>query len=289
MLPDDKQQLLDQLISRLAAIPGVRAIVLGGSYARGTHHSGSDLDIALYYREEHPFTIEAIRQVAGEISGQGVPAVTDFYGWGAWVNGGAWIHTRAGKVDFLYRNLDQVERTIEQAHQGIWQHDYGQQPAYGFFSVIYLGETQVCRPLFDPHGEIARLKARVTPYPPLLRSNIINDSLWMAEFSLQHAGGYACKGDAFTTVGALARVAAYLTQALFAINQVYFINDKTALTEISAFPLVPEGYARRLTEILSQAGTDTETLRRSVLAMRSLWEDVVRLVEGEETIDLRSQ
>jgi predicted nucleotidyltransferase len=33
------------------------AIVLGGSYAGGTQHGVSDLDIGLYYREDNPFDI----------------------------------------------------------------------------------------------------------------------------------------------------------------------------------------------------------------------------------------
>jgi hypothetical protein len=37
-----------------------------------------------------------------------MPVVTGTYEWGPWVNGGAWIQTSAGKVDFLYKNLDQV-------------------------------------------------------------------------------------------------------------------------------------------------------------------------------------
>jgi hypothetical protein len=49
--------------------------------------------------------------------------VTGFYEWVAWVNGGAWIETESSKVDILYRNLDQVRKTIRQAQQGIYQHD----------------------------------------------------------------------------------------------------------------------------------------------------------------------
>jgi hypothetical protein len=35
------------------------------------------------------------------------------YEWGQWVNGGAWIHTPAGKLDLLYRNIDQVKRVLD--------------------------------------------------------------------------------------------------------------------------------------------------------------------------------
>ena len=127
-LPAEKQALLDTLIPGLAAVPGVEALALGGSYARGTAHPGSDLDIALYYREDAPLDVEAVRRIAAEISIQGEPVVTDLYGWGPWVNGGAWIYTAAGKVDFLYRSLDQVQRTIDAARQGKSEHDFGSSP-----------------------------------------------------------------------------------------------------------------------------------------------------------------
>ncbi len=162
-LPPQKQQLLEYLVDRLSSIEGMLAVVLGGSYAGGTFHEASDMDIGLYYEEASPFSIDDVRDVALEVAEDGNATVTGFYEWGAWVNGCAWIHTPQGKVDFLYRNLDQVQRTIEEAQQGIVHHDYDQQPAYGFYSVIYLAETQICIPLYDPENRIARLKREVSP------------------------------------------------------------------------------------------------------------------------------
>jgi Nucleotidyltransferase domain len=82
-VPDDKRPVLAEGLDGLCAVRGVNAVALGGSYARGTQHPGSDIDLGLYYSESQPFVIEDIRQVATS------PAVvTDFYEWGAWVNGG---------------------------------------------------------------------------------------------------------------------------------------------------------------------------------------------------------
>jgi hypothetical protein len=103
-VPEQKRLLLQQLIDQLSRITNMAAIVLGGSYASGTHHDTSDLDIGLYYFEAKPFSITAIQQIADNVSANGPATVTGFYNWGAWVNGGAWIHTPQGKVDFLYRN-----------------------------------------------------------------------------------------------------------------------------------------------------------------------------------------
>ena len=118
-LPEQKRAVIEQLIEKLSGVAGMAAIVLGGSYASGTQHEKSDIDLGLYYYEARPFSIDEIRAIANEISVDGKATVTDFYGWGAWVNGGAWIHTPVGKIDFLYRNLDQVQKTIAGAQQGI--------------------------------------------------------------------------------------------------------------------------------------------------------------------------
>lgn len=282
-LPPEKQAFLTSVVDRLRTVPGLQAVALGGSYARGMQREGSDLDVAIYYREKEPFQIAAIRNVAIEISSAGVPDVTDFYGWGPWVNGGAWIHTPVGKVDFVYRNLDQVQRTIEAARRGILQHDYDQQPAFGFYSVIYLAETQVCRPLYDPEGHLAGLKEQVAVYPPLLKEKIVSADLWLAEFSLIHAEKYAASGDVYATTGALTRTASYLTQALFAINATYFMNDKTAMQEIAAFPKIPAEYVERLSAILACTGPNAERLATSTRRMHALWSDVVDLSGGSYT------
>jgi len=279
-IPPEKMWLLNELMDQLSQVPGVVAVVLGGSYARGTQHATSDLDVGLYYREAQPFAIEAIRKVANDISCDGSPTVTDFYRWGQWVNGGAWIQTAAGKVDFLYRNLDQVERTIADAEQGISHHDYPQQPAYGFYSVIYLAETQVCIPFYDPDGEIAQLKNRVAQYPPKLKEKLISDSLWSAEFTLAHGRGFAEKGDVYNTVGCLTRTAANLTQVLFALNEIYFMSDKKVMETIANLDLVPPSYVAELSQILARPGLTPEELQSTVRKMTNIWQSVVQLTGG---------
>src|SRR5262245_52916489 len=105
-IPTEKQAHLSSIVTALAELPGVIAVVLGGSYARGTHHALSDLDLGVYYSEAAPFSIEEIRRVAQQYAVGAPPIVTDFYEWGPWVNGGAWIQTAMGKVDFIYRNVE---------------------------------------------------------------------------------------------------------------------------------------------------------------------------------------
>jgi hypothetical protein len=250
---------------------------LGGSYASGTHHEMSDIDIGLYYSEARPFSIADIQHIADGVSVQGTATVTGFYEWGDWVNGGAWIHTPQGKVDFLYRNLDQIQRTIDEAQQGISHHDYNQQPTYGFYSVIYLAETQICIPLYDPEMLIAKLKRRVETYPPKLKQKLITDSLWLAEFTLLHARGFASQGDVYNTVGCLTRVVSNITQALFALNEIYFIRDKKVLDAVAKFPNLPSGYIQQINRILACPGSTVQELTKTVSDLEQAWRSVVSL------------
>ena len=283
-IPEEKRIVIKQVVDELAVIKHVEAVVLGGSYASGTAHSGSDLDIGIYYQEATPFEIGEIRTTANKLARPGTaPTVTGFYEWGAWVNGGAWIETSVCKVDFLYRSLEQVRKTIDEAHQGICRHDYDQQPTFGYYSTGYLAETMICLPLFDPSQHIARLKESAAQYPPRLKASIIQNSLWSAEFSLSHARGFADKGDIYNTAGCLARIAANLTQALFALNERYFLTDKKVMQTIDSFKVRPPEYCERLQLLLAYPGTGSEELIRSVAALEGLWNGVKQLAAESYT------
>lgn len=276
-LPAAKRDLLRQFVDQLRQLPEVVAIVLGGSYAAGTQHAASDLDVGLYYWEANPFAIPAIKAIANGLSVQGPPTVTGFYEWGAWVNGGAWIQTAQGKVDFLYRNLDHLQRTIAEAHQGITHHDYNQQPTHGFYSVIYLAETQICLPLYDPTGVIADLKQQVATYPAALKAKIVGDCLWLAEFTLLFARDYAAKGDVYNTVGCLTRITSNLTQALFALHERYYLRDKQIMATVGAFPNLPDGYVEQINTILARPGSTAAELTQTVEQLTQSWRAVIAL------------
>jgi hypothetical protein len=281
-LPAEKLQMLHSAVEALQSLSNVVAIVLGGSYACGFARPDSDIDIGLYYRETSPLSVDEVRSVAERICTAGsMPIVTGTYEWGSWVNGGAWIHTSVGKVDFLYKNLDQVRTVIEEAWRGIWRHDYDQQPPYGFRSVVYLGETSICVPLYDPEGEVGRLKKSVAEYPEPLRNGIVQETLWGAEFSLRFCRTFADSGDVYNAAGCMTRVAQYLIQALFALNQTFFVSDKYASRLIEDFALSPGEFTTRLARVLSNLGGNPTELRRSSELLGALWRETVELTAGK--------
>jgi hypothetical protein len=281
-VPADKLRLLGAITEALQNVPDVVGVVLGGSHACGFARPDSDLDIGIYYREASPFFVDHIRSVAESISVAGSsPTVTEMYGWGPWVNGGAWIQASVCEVDFVYRNLDQLQRVIEEGRQGICRHDYSQQPTYGFRSVIYFGETFICIPLHDPEGEIDRLKKSVAEYPETMRTRIVQESLWGAEFSLWYCRRFFEKSaDVYNAAGCMTRVAQDLVQALFALNGEYFVSDKYAGRRIDQFALRPPDFMSRLARVLSNPGIDSAGLRESTELLSALWVETVELTAG---------
>ncbi len=265
-----------QLATQLADLPGVRAVVLGGSRAQGRARPDSDTDLGVYYAAEAPFDVAAVRELAARVA-VSPPTVTGFYEWGAWVNGGAWIQTAHGKVDLLYRERGHVTRAIDTASTGFIDVDFLQQPPHGFVSIAYLAETAICVPLADPFGDLAALKAQVATYPEGLRTRWVESALWMTEFSLMHARGYAARGDVICATGTLARCGMLLTQALYALNRIYFINDKHAAADLAVFELCPAGFVDRLSALLATVGRDPAALARSVEAMADLFAEVSAL------------
>jgi len=280
-MPPEKAQMLDTITGHLRRVPNIAAVVLGGSHARGFARPDSDIDIGIYYHETLPFPVDELRSIAERVSAPGKsPVVTGPYEWGAWVNGGAWIHTPAGKVDFLYKNLEQIRAVIDEGQRGIWRHDYDQQPPYGFRSVVYLGETQMCVPLHDPVGEIARLKQSVSDYPRALRGRIVQECLWQAEFTFFVCRTFVQTSDIYSTAGCMTRVAQALVHALFALNNEYFVSDKYANRLIDQFAVRPPDFTSRLARILSNPGTASAELASSLELLRSLWLEIVGLTAG---------
>jgi hypothetical protein len=218
--------------------------------------------------------LRAVNDTAG-------PVVTDFYGWGPWVNGGAWLTIGGQRVDFLYRNLNQLERVIAEAEAGRYEVHYVQQPPFGFFSATYLGEIAVCVPLCDPDARLEALKRRVASYPEALRQSVVRDYCFMAEFTLTaFAPKVAARADVYGTAACLTRAVNELIMALFALNRRYLINDKTALAEVSEFERAPREFGARVQKTLGHLGTSAAELGAAVESVVQLLRESIALTDG---------
>ena len=147
---------MDEIAAKVAQVPGVVGVMLGGSRARGTHRPDSDWDLGVYYRGEPD--LAALEALAVEVTGGPV----EVYGpgaWGAWVNGGAWLVLPDGShVDWILRDVDRVRRVWQECREG--RFEIGAQAGHplGFWSPAYPGEAALGRVLADTDGELARLR-----------------------------------------------------------------------------------------------------------------------------------
>ena len=276
-LTDAKKQLIVRLTEDLNKIGNIQAIALGGSHATGRANKNSDIDLGVYYYEKEPFSIEMIKEITRKYATTDDSVVVDFYEWGPWVNGGAWIHTEIGKVDILYRNINQVENTIADAQFGKWENHYEQQPPYGFSTMIYLAECVACVPLIDTKQILHRLKQASLTYPQALKTSVINTALWSAEFTLAHAHGFAMQKDIYNLLGCFTRALKSIIEALFALNLIYPISDKYAVQLLSNAAIVPANLEEKVNAVLE---VDLTVAEKNVASIKTLFMEVVALTNG---------
>lgn len=261
----------ERIASRLGRIEGVVAVALGGSWARGDAFPDSDIDLGIYYHPSHRPSIHTLRKLAEELDDRHLPEiVTDFGGWGRWINGGGWLEIEGQRVDWIYRDLALVTQVIDNCRAGHATCDYQPGHPHGFHNHIYMGEIYYCHPLYDTDGTLTALKALTLNYPTHLKRALIDKYLWEAAFALDTSSKSAARGDTFYVSGALFRCAASLAQALFALNEQYFINEKGSIKAIESFQLHPEGFARTITDVLAQPGNNAAQLHTSIQQFREL-------------------
>ncbi len=119
--------------------------------------------------------------------------------------------------------------------------DYQAGHPHGFCSAIWAGEIALCRPLHDPSGAIAGLKARALPYPAPLREALARRFQWEILFSIENAELAASRPDPTHVAGCVYRSLTCIAQVLFALNERYLINEKGALEEAETLPVtLPE-------------------------------------------------
>jgi predicted nucleotidyltransferase len=278
----DIQQILSDVVARVSKIEGVRAIVLGGSRARGTADERSDIDLGIYYDAKQPFSISALGAAATELDDRHSDnLVTSFGDWGPAVNGGGWLEIRGNHVDFLYRELGAVREAIEDCVGGRPRSIYQLGHPLGFHIQIYAGEVHVCRPLFDPAGTIAQLKSIVSEYPEKFRSAAVTKHLFDAEFEIMIATKPAARIDVMYVAGCLFRAAGFMTLVLYSMNRKYYLNEKGALAESRGFLIKPPRFHDTVASVLGRIGTTPEELASSVASFQSLAAEMRQLAAAE--------
>jgi predicted nucleotidyltransferase len=249
-------KLLKRLTDALGAVGGVRAIVLGGSRARGIASERSDYDIGLYYDPSIPLDMTALRAAVTSLDDRGAAAeLTDIGGWGPWINGGGWLTILGTRVDLLYRDLFRVRAVIDDCRSGQVGCYFQAGHPHGFVTAIYAGEVAVCVPLADSYRDIAKLKVLTTPYPHALRDALTKKFLWEAQFALDNARHGRASDDVNYVNGCCFRAIASLCQVLAALNDEYLLNEKGAVAFCGRLARHPADFAARVETAYRSAGT----------------------------------
>ena len=206
---------LDAVAGRMAALPGVRAVTLGGSRAEGTHTADSDWDLAVYYRGA--FDPDDLRAAgwSGEVSEVG--------GWGGGVfNGGAWLEIDGRHVDVHYRDLDVVEYELAEARCGRFHWEPLMFHLAGIPSYLVVAELAVNRVL---RGALPR-----PDYPRPLRESAPPVWRGRAALTLRYtADAHARRGRVTEVAGGLATAAMQTAHAVLAGRGTWVTNEKRLL------------------------------------------------------------
>lgn len=251
---------LDGLADRLSAVPGVVCVALGGSRARGAHRPDSDWDLGVYYRP--PLDVTALRRVAAEVVDAGTDATVTAPGeWGPWVDGGAWLTVDGRRVDWIYRDVDRVATVCSDCRRGRYEVGFQVGHPLGFYSHAYAGEVALCRPLRDPDGALARLRAQTRSYPRAL-ADALATRAWEAGFVVDNAA--KAVDDPVYVAGCLFRAVGVLAHALAGRDRRWLINEKGMLRE------APAAFAVRARELMGTVGRTPAEVAATVAAARVL-------------------
>jgi hypothetical protein len=174
---------MEHLAARLAAIPGVLAVSLGGSRAAGTATADSDWDFGLYYRG---------RLDPADIAALGWPGQVFAPGeWGRIVNGGAWLTVDDARVDLIYRDLDEVLRWTAAARDGRFEIDREVGYVAGIATYVLAGELALGKVLA---GDLPRPRfpAKLRRTAPAAWSRLAAGALHFADVHARRQDRVGC-------------------------------------------------------------------------------------------------
>jgi hypothetical protein len=208
---------MEWLAEKLQAIPGVVAVTLGGSRARGEQRPDSDWDFGLYYRGR----LDADHLRALEYPG----TVVNPGEWGRLMNGGAWWTVDGVKVDVLYRDLGVVQHWTRQAEQGLFEVDDLLGYLAGFPTYAVVGELAL--------GQQLTGSALPKPgFPEQLKLSAPRNWRWRAAFHRDYAKQHTVLGDSRAAAALLTRADMEEAHARIAEREEWVLNEKGLLTRV---------------------------------------------------------
>lgn len=220
---DHVRGALTELGTAFAALPGVRAVVLGGSWATGQAGPGytSDLDLYVYAPTEPPLPDR--QAIADE---QAAPGTHVEVGNTYWEPGDEWTHRSGVPVDVMYRTPAWLEAELDRV---LVDHV----ASLGYTTGLW-HNVRYAAAIVDVDGWYAQMHARAdVPYPEPLRTAILarnvpllHDAIPALSRQLVKA---ADRGDRVAMLDRAATLLASWFDVLFALNRVTHPGEKRLL------------------------------------------------------------
>jgi hypothetical protein len=265
--PTDEQ--LRELAARLITVPGVIAVLLGGSRARGDHTPESDVDLGLYYQP--PLDTAALGVLAREVSGPDA-RVSEPGAWGRWVDGGGWLTIFNTAVDWLYRDLGRVQAAWRDAQLGRYLFHPQVGHPLGVPDFAYVGEVALGVVLADPTGQLTELQQQSAVFPSQL-SDALTAGLWEATFLVDVARKAVVRSDTLYVAGCLFRAVGLCAHALHGRAGRWLINEKGAIVSAARLDIAPNDFEHRAQSVLAHLGTSSTALATAIDAVAELVRD----------------
>jgi Nucleotidyltransferase domain len=237
---------------RLAEIPGVVAVTLGGSRATNTAVEGSDWDFGLYYQGGLD---------SADIVALGWPGRVFAAGeWGRIVNGGAWLTIDGTKVDLVYRDLDEVMHWTAAAEDGRFEIHREVGYVAGIATYVLAGELALGRVLA---GDLPR-----PAFPPTLRETAPVAWSRLAAGALHFADVHAGRQDRVACLANLCQAVLAAAQGRLAAAGEWALNEKRLVERAGL-----GGVQHRLGSSERDLGTLVSDVRASLGLRDAVWID----------------
>lgn len=258
-MPRSVPSLAQTIAARAIQVPGIVAVSLGGSHARGNARPDSDIDLGLAYDAAHPFNLAALNALCRDLDDTGAARATAPGGWGPWVDGGAWLTVEGQRVDFIYRELGRVEQSVEDALGGrVTLHAQPGHP-HGIHGHHYAAELASTVVLHDPVNRLESLSVRLGGYPTPLAEALEQHYGWQPNFWLVSTEKGLRRGDVHYAQGCLYQAVMAMVQTLCARSRVWILNEKGAVMLAGGLTGSPQNFAERVNAAL--AALDTAAVR----------------------------
>lgn len=242
MIQDEQ---LQNVVRRLAELPAVDAVVLGGSYATQNTDNHSDYDVYVY--SAAPIPIEQRKQALA-----GLYSYMEFDNQ-YWETEDDGVLLDGKEIELIYRDFNWIENTLQRTVVDC-------QAGTGYSTCLWSNVVNSIV-LFDRHNQFTRLQHQYdVDYPEKLQRNIIDKNRALLRGKMPSYFGQIQKALLrHDLVSVNHRIAAFLASyfdILFAVNKIKHPGEKKLLPFLKQqASTLPENMEQQVTEILSLSAT----------------------------------